>query len=141
MNGSLSGRLFPALVIVVVAAAVVAGLFLIGSPAEERARRVDANRVDALRQIAGVVDLYMSRHGRLPDSLVALVREPGVSLETMDPKTGEPYGFRVLSDSTYELCATFEMPSAEGSGRIGEDWWFHETGPTCYPLKASTTSR
>lgn len=141
MSGSLSGRIFPALIILVVVAAVIAGLFLIGSPAEERARRVDARRVDALRQISGVVDLYWTRHGRLPDSLGALVGEPGVALETVDPKTGDPYGYRVLSDSTYELCASFEMPSPEGAGRIGGDWWFHEAGTTCYPLKASTTSR
>ncbi|HIA74480.1 MAG TPA: hypothetical protein EYN99_08630, partial [Gemmatimonadetes bacterium] len=52
-----------------VIAAVGVGLFILGSPMEERARRVDDRRVADLQGIAAATDLYWTRHSRLPESL------------------------------------------------------------------------
>ncbi len=99
----------------VVIAAVAAGLFVLGSPAEERARRFDERRVTDLHAIAAATDVYWTRHARLPESLEELASEPGVRIATGDPASSLPYGYRALDDAGYELCAYFERESVEFS--------------------------
>ena len=94
-----------------VVAAVVFGLALLGSPAEERERRIDDRRVTDLHGIAAAADLYRTRHGRLPASLDDLAAEPGFRISTRDPTSSEMYGYRALDDGRYEVCATFATDS------------------------------
>ena len=61
--------------VAVVIAAVVAGVFVLGSPADERARRLDRRRVEDLQGIAAATDLYWTRHSRLPASLDELTAD------------------------------------------------------------------
>jgi hypothetical protein len=68
-------------VIAVVVAVVTGGIILIGSPTQERMRRLDAQRVADLRAVASAVDLYWTRHGSLPPSLEELSKEPGGSIK------------------------------------------------------------
>ena len=42
---------------------------MLGSPTEERARRVDARRVTDLQAIAAATNLFWTRHARLPETL------------------------------------------------------------------------
>lgn len=98
--------------VVVAVAAIAAGVMIIGSPAEQRGRRLDERRVEDLRDAARGVNLHWTRHGRLPASLDLLSREAGVNVATRDPASGESYEYRVLNDTTYELCATFEQSRA-----------------------------
>ena len=76
MKTSSESVLFGASVITVIVAVGV-GLFILGSPAEERARRVDDRRVEDLQGIVAATDLYWTRHSRLPVSLDELTAEPG----------------------------------------------------------------
>lgn len=100
-----------------VAAAVVAGLVVLGSPAGERERRIDDRRVADLHAIAAAAELYRSRHSRLPASLDELAAEPGMRINARDPATAEVYGYRVLDSVRYEVCATFDR---ESDGAPGE---------------------
>jgi hypothetical protein len=95
--------------------AVVAGLFILGSPTEERARRIDDRRVADLRGIVAATDLYWTRHSRLPASLDVLTAEPGVRISTGDPASLETYGYQPLDSARYEVCASFERESGETS--------------------------
>ena len=97
--------------VTVVLASVGAGLFLLGSPKEERVRRMDDRRVADLQGIAVSTDLYWTRHSRLPASLEDLSAEPGVSISTGDPVSAEPYGYHPMDDARYEVCASFERES------------------------------
>jgi len=99
-----------------VVAAVVVGLVFLGNPAQERERRIDDRRAGDLHGIAAAASLYWARHGRLPASLDDLVAEPGLSVNTRDPTTSEMYGYRVLDDGRYEVCATFAAESGGPSG-------------------------
>ncbi len=126
------------LAITVVLAAVVGALILLGSPTEERMRRLDDRRVDDLQRLERAVNLYWTRHGRLPASLTELSEEPGVDVRLRDPETGDPYEYRVLPETdTYELCAEFQRDSAERS-RLNEeiDFWLHGSGRHCFQLEA-----
>src|SRR5690606_13724245 len=110
---------FSALVIGTVASAVGIGLWLLGSPAEERAARVDARRVDALSMIAAAVDVHWTRTSQLPAALAELERGGGPALNTLtDPVTGAPYEYRVTAPAErYELCAIFERASSDPDAR------------------------
>ena len=86
-------------VVVVVAALAVlgalgGGFYLIGPPADERARRIDARRQNDLQQLSGVVDVYWTRHNRLPESLDEISRESGADVYARDPERGEVYEYR-----------------------------------------------
>jgi len=89
----------------VVVAVVIGGIILLDSPAQERLRRLDERRVDDLRELAYALDRYWTQEGTIPPLLEELSSEPGVFVERFDPETGQPYEYRVLSSSTYELCA------------------------------------
>ena len=124
------------LVVAAVVIAVVSGLVLLGPPSEERTRRLDDRRVNDLRKITRATDLYWTRHGRLPASLDELSQEPGVTLNSRDPTTPEPYGYRALDAATYELCANFQRGSAEESQGPAKDFWSHGAGRQCFQLEA-----
>ena len=99
-----------------VVAAVVAGLIALGSPAEERERRIDERRAADLHGIAAATSLYWSRHSRLPASLDELAAEPGLRINTRDPASSEIYGYQALDSVRYEVCATFDRESRAAPG-------------------------
>ena len=100
-----------------VVAAVAVGLVLLGSPVQERERRIDDRRVADLHGIAAATDLYWTRHTRLPASLDDLAAEPGLRVSTRDPTSSEMYGYRALDGGRYEVCATFATDSGSAGPR------------------------
>jgi hypothetical protein len=128
-------RAFPYIVGATVLAAIVAGLVLIGPPSAERSRRLDLIRLADLRQLARGVDIYWGREKTLPPSVETLATVPDALLRsTMDPSTGEPYSYRALGGSRYELCATFEAAGDDGS--YSDRFWSHGAGRKCFELDA-----
>jgi hypothetical protein len=128
-------RAFPYIVGAAVLTAIVAGLVLIGPPSAERSRRLDQIRLADLHQLARGVDLYWGRENSLPASAATLATIPDALFRsTMDPSTGESYGYRALAGSRYELCATFE--AADDGGSYGDRFWSHGVGRTCFELDA-----
>jgi hypothetical protein len=125
-------------VTVAVTAAIVAGIVLLGSPAEERARRLDERRVQDLSGIAGAVDVYWTRNMRLPASLEALHTETGANITIADPATGTTYAFRPLEGDTYELCAVFEGESRDSDRGIDAGFWSHRAGRQCFDRAAES---
>ena len=99
-----------------VVAAVAFGLVLLGSPAQERERRIDARRVADLHGIAAASNLYWSRHSRLPASLDDLTAAPGLRINTRDPVSSETYEYEALDSLRYQVCATFDGESLAGPG-------------------------
>jgi len=133
-------EVFPGLVIGVVAAAVIGGLVILGSPGEARIRRLDQRRVGDLQEIARMTGVYRTRHGRLPASLEELSQEPGTRVNLRDPTTAERYGYRTVDSLTYELCARFERVSSgepDDEPRWGGDVsWSHGAGRQCFEREA-----
>lgn len=135
-----SGNFFAALATFVMIISVGAGLFIIGSPSDERMRHMDNRRVEDLRKISNDVDLFKTRHRRLPAALEELSREPGATANFRDPRTAQSYEYRLLNAGTYELCATFERDSViEAYG--GVSFWAHKAGRQCFQLEARSLSR
>jgi len=118
---------------------LVAGLFAVGSPREERLRKLDETRVNDLIQIQSEIEGFYRDHGRLPGALgiVADLPNSGVT-RTADPVTREPYGYRIVDSTTYELSADFA--AADSVGRAVTEYprepkfWRHPAGHRVYRI-------
>jgi hypothetical protein len=130
-------RTLAIVLVIVVAAAVTTGIVIIGSPSEERTRRLDARRVEDLQRISGAVEVYHRRHQQVPASLEELSKEPGLSVIPHDPVTEQPYAYRSFNANSYELCGTFERETADASSA---DFWSHGAGMQCFTLNVKQTT-
>lgn len=130
---SRAGRWIAVAASVVVVAAIVAAIAVMGSPSRQRLMRLDERRVDALGNIANQLDAWRNEHGRLPGSLAELAAAPGVRVP-QDPASGRPYGYEVLGATEYRLCAQFDTDTAAGTDP--QPWlraaWAHGTGRQCF---------
>lgn len=135
---------------IVVTAAVVVGFIQAGSPADERARRFDQQRVTDLQSLSAAIDQYYNNAGSLslPATIDDLRKSRDIYLMGVtDPETGVAYEYRSTGKGTYELCATFttdsandqyvnekSMPVPVGSPPM---MWSHGAQRTCFQLKAN----
>jgi hypothetical protein len=138
MTGMSRAQLAGTAVTVAVAAAVIAGIYVLGSPLEERARRLDDRRVEDLSGISQALDVYWTRQSSLPASLDRLRPETGANVTTVDPATGAPYEYRALEGGKYELCASFEGESRETARRVNAVFWTHRAGRQCFEREAQS---
>jgi hypothetical protein len=117
----------------VVAATVLAGLWLGGSPDGERLRRLDERRVQDLQQIARTLEGRARREGALPETPAALV--DGLRLDGLptDPVSGRPYRYERLAPDRFRLCADFAARSSDGP----DTFWDHGNGPACFEFDVS----
>ena len=122
----------------VVAAAVVAGLYLGGTPGEQRLFRSDARRVADLQSLSSAIDRRWENFEQLPGSLEELV--DGVMLKRMplDPEAGTPYVYEVTTDNSYRLCATFSRATVNP---LPGDFWVHEPGYRCFEFTLVASQR
>jgi len=128
-------RAFGIVTSAVVGVVLVAGLVIGGLPRAERWRRLDEQRVQGLESLRyGVIDKFYELNGRLPSSMDEVLATNLVSEEALlDPETGAPYEFRRTGENTYDLCATFRLPSSPES-TPADPFWSHGAGYTCFSL-------
>jgi hypothetical protein len=116
----------------IVALVVLAGLWLAGSPAQQRLVRLDERRVADLAQLAGTISLHWERFARLPGELNELVDGQLLRALPGDPETATPYAYEIAAADAYRLCATFAGPSeAVPAG----DFWAHREGRQCFSFR------
>jgi len=126
-------RSFAFLAAAAVLAAVVIALLWLGSPAQERLSRLDARRISDLQNLARTINVFWTRHTRLPETLQELIGDPGLDTATTDPQTLEPYEYRRL-EGQFELCARFAGEPAEPPG-----FWAHGAGRACFVMTPDRT--
>lgn len=132
MKTVIQGRILPFIAVVMVAASVLWGLMIIGTPEQQREKKFDEKRIADLQAIAGSIDRYFTRYQSLPVHLDNLEKEPGSSIRTVDPKTEIAYTYTRRSVDSYELCAEF---SAESDDEI-QSMWSHHAGHNCFQFTA-----
>ncbi|WP_305804985.1 hypothetical protein [Stenotrophomonas sp. YIM B06876] len=118
----------------VAGAAIIAGILVTGSPAQQRLWRLDESRKADLETLQLATRDYWRAHGALPQSLAVVAAQPGMSLPLHDPVSDLPYGYRVIDATRFELCATFATDSARHGGHRGAppDAWVHPRGSHCF---------
>ena len=67
----------------VVAVSIIAGVILVGSPAEGRRDQLDSTRVEDLKGIMSATDSFWERNERLPESLEELTEEERKKIEAV----------------------------------------------------------
>jgi len=124
------GRSIAIALSLVVALVVGIGLYVSGSPATARQEMLDGRRVRDLRDAKTEIYSYWHRYHALPAAIDSISPVPADSAGHRDPVTGTPYEYRVTSDSTYELCAVFALPSPAEA----DVDWRHPAGRHCFPV-------
>ncbi|MDO8496188.1 MAG: DUF5671 domain-containing protein [bacterium] len=136
--------IFDKALVVLVGVTVVAGFWIAGSPAQQRAVRFDEQRVSDLSTIQYQVIDYWQRKKSLPQSTSDLTNNISGFVVPKDPELMTDYGYKVSGSLSFELCATFVTSKSEGS--LGKDRavpapyyygvdssnWAHGQGLTCF---------
>ena len=131
-------QLLAGLLALVVVVAVVAGIVVVGSPAEQRTQQLEReHEVGNLASIAQAADLYWTRHAQLPTSLNELTSEP----ETVSAQTTRR---RTLLTSTkvtliLEVCAQFQRQSQQDWVALGQVLSYTVTDGNAFPRRRART--
>ena len=133
-------KVFVWAVAAMVAAVVVAGFFVVGSPSTSRARRFDNTRVYDLQALQGQIIYYWQSKEKLPAVTGELADSISGFKAPVDPENGTSYVYEATGSTTFKLCATFNLKSEGADANynyaypIGGtmDNWTHEAGYVCY---------
>jgi hypothetical protein len=135
-------KIFTYVVILIVAAAIVAGFFVVGSPQRGRLQQFDSKRINDLTQIQDTVLSYWQNKGQVPQSLNDLTNQFTGTPLPKDPQTGTDYVYQMKSTSEFELCATFSLTSQQNQNpsypyptMYGQYNWDHPSGYFCFDRK------
>ncbi len=145
-------------VCLVIIIAIIAGLYVSGSPTTRRKEALDQQRVNNLDQITYAVDVFAQTRGTIPRNLADLVStQPHINSEIRDPATGVEYEYYDISPATtstkvfYQLCANFDLatspeerstpagPVPVGGALVDIPSWYHSAGRTCFNLRVRTS--
>lgn len=100
----------------IVLASIVWAFMVIGGPGSQRMLKLDQKRLDDLQSIQYSVINYWQQTEMLPIELSALSTPLLNYSIPRDPEfqKGKIYEYTVVSEKTFELCATFTAPLPEG---------------------------
>jgi hypothetical protein len=117
----------------VVIGAIVTGLYLGGSPSEQRLVRMDERRVQDLNRLANAVQVYWQQQEELPTELNQLLDGQRLKEMPVDPASGTAYRY-IPQDDRFELCASFDRSTLD-SERMA--FWQHPAGEHCFAFEAA----
>ena len=152
------------IVIVLSLAAMIGGITITKGPFYQHWLRMDKTRANDLRQLKNYIAEFYKNHGALPASLEILrndletQRSIGLAgnLNTLtfkDPAAKQPYQYHKHSDTTFSLCANFELDTTQEQSRTNwsSNYLYsydgrltqHPKGLTCYraQLKKSVSAQ
>lgn len=125
----------------IIASSVLAGFFIIGSPATQRSQRFDERRTEDLGVLQNEIVNYYINKKRVPGKLEDLKNDISGFIPPQDPETKASYEYNVIAPLKFELCAVFNLPTpqwAKTSKRtpyMAEPYgqnWDHEKGRACF---------
>ena len=109
------------------AIAAAAALLMVGGPGAARLERLDGLRVREAIELVAAIERHRMFTGRLPESLEAVRPTLSGPPPVSDPGTGEPYGYEILDESRFRVCARLSSPEAAleqpGPVRLPESRW------------------
>lgn len=108
---------------VILVGSIVGGFFVAGTPSQQRAIRLDGQRVNDLMLIQNQAVNYLQSYSALPTDLAQLTSWSGTL--PLDPDTQQPYVYTTTSATTFQVCATFV--TAETKNLYGNNYY---AGPT-----------
>jgi type II secretory pathway pseudopilin PulG len=119
--------------------AFIISMFIVESPAQTRARRIDDQVINNFYAIENNVINYFNKYQKLPSGLEAIKSEVGFSEEIYkDPVTSEDYKYEIIATSSFKLCANFRTSNVDKTVqefRYIDDSKRHDTGFQCLNFK------
>jgi type II secretory pathway pseudopilin PulG len=133
---SMQSRLFLLVATGIALLAIVAGIASIDPPWIARKQRLDLRRQQDLVAIRNALNNFHRLNGKLPTTLSELGKSPETTVYggLADPVTGGSYDYLPGADTSYQLCATFDL-SHEGNAQVFGFSWRHPAGRYCFDLK------
>lgn len=131
-------KYFAWIVCLIVAAAVVASFFLIGSPVDRRLQRLDEKRINDLSSIQNGIINYWQQKNKLPDSLEELNNDLNYFTVPRDTENNKDYIYEALEQYQFKLCADFSTESNTDQSYTTpttygvESKWTHGKGRVCF---------
>ncbi|MEK7567211.1 MAG: hypothetical protein AAB527_03715 [Patescibacteria group bacterium] len=129
-------------VIIVVASSIVVGFFIVGSPATERMRRFDDDRLADLQNIQWQIVNFWQSKERFPKGLDELKDDVSGWVAPTDPETGSAYEYLPGEGYSFTLCANFSLPSENVIPPLSKEpyhadyfddaSWAHKAGLYCF---------
>jgi hypothetical protein len=123
---------------------IVAGFFVVGTPAHARMMRVDADKVSDLQNIQSQIVSYWQAKQTLPKELADLNDSISGFRVPTDSQSGAAYTYEVTGAASFRLCADFNAASGVNSssadryvptgpyGAEPRDNWTHNAGQVCF---------
>ncbi|MEA4910491.1 hypothetical protein SDC9_33242 [bioreactor metagenome] len=145
-----------ALAVILFLGSIFFGFKVMGSPATQRALRLDSRRVNDLQSVQWQVINYWQQKSVMPQKLEDLKDPLSYSTLPVDPEfeKGKTYEYNFKEGLTFELCADFSAPMPkgwveDGGGKVmpmfadkmatsvaypgsSNESWDHEAGKTCF---------
>ncbi|NNM84070.1 hypothetical protein HKL94_02560 [Candidatus Parcubacteria bacterium] len=117
---------------------ILAGFLIVGTPAQARSARFDAQRVTDLQTIQSRVADYWQAKQKLPVTLDALESTFPYGSLPVDPQTEKSYTYQILGQFSFKLCATFSTANQVNYAPIQtgvrgtQNNWQHGSGQVCF---------
>lgn len=137
-------RALLAIVTMIILAAIITGFFFIGSPSEQRLRRIDEQKIQSLQTIQIDIETYWYSNKKLPRALTELKGTKYTSNGLTDPQTNKAYEYKLTDEKHYQLCAEFNLASyswdfsRKYAQTLPENSWGHSSGKYCFDLQPDT---
>jgi hypothetical protein len=133
-----SGKVLSLLVALVAVAAVSTSIWL-NPPSETKARSLDRERLDGLRNTAFEIERYFDDQHALPPDLKALdiERNQPIQANWHDPVTDQPMEYEIIGAQSYRLCAKFDRNS-DWQNPGDYDFKKHCAGRDCFEYNVSS---
>lgn len=123
---------------------IVSGFFIVGTPAQARLARFDAQKVQDLQTIQSHVINYWQTKRTLPAALTDLNDSLRYGSLPVDAQTNAPYEYAATGALSFRLCAVFNRESRGAPSYFGRvesapygkamfaDNWEHASGRVCF---------
>lgn len=125
---------------------IIAGFFIVGTPAQARLQRYDAQKVSDLQNIQSNITTYYQAKQKLPATITDLNNSLQYGPIPVDTQTGVAYGYEATGALSFKLCAVFNTQSRvnqvtytqpmavtpSGSKEVQPDNWQHASGTVCF---------
>lgn len=108
-------KVYTIIFVVIVSSSLVLSLFLMESPQTARNKRLDEIILNSFDTISMAVDDYYYSEKSLPESLTDLDSEFLVEEQIHDPQTKEIFGYNIIDEGAYELCANFRTETLDNN--------------------------
>lgn len=125
---------------VLAVAAIIISLFQAGSPQQARRQQYDQQKLTDLQNLQQAITDYAYVQLRLSSSTTNLLPKRLTDLNNLnlgqlflvDPMTNKEYGYRVIDNTHYELCAEFLTTNVSPSAEDFPGSWTHLPGYHCF---------